>query len=169
MQNLSLDVIDCRILALLQAQGRISNLELAEHVALSPSACLRRLRLLEEQGVIERYQACLNHEKLGFELEAFVHVSLRHDMENWHERFACALQDWPEVMGAFVVTGESHYVLRVLAPNLKHYSDFILQRLYKAPGVMDIRSNIVLQKLKDEPGVPAALLPDLAAGAVSRK
>lgn len=159
MQGIQLDAIDCKILALLQTNGRISNLELAERVALSPSACLRRLRLLEDQGIIERYQACLNHEKLGFELEAFVHVSLRHDQENWHERFAQALQGWPEVVGAFVVTGESHYVLRVLSPSLKHYSDFILQRLYKAPGVMDIRSNIVLQKLKDEPGVPAALLP----------
>lgn len=162
MQSISLDALDCKILSLLQANGRISNLELAEHIALSPSACLRRLRLLEEQGVIARYQACLSHEKLGFELEAFVHVSLRHDLESWHEKFARTIQEWPEVVGAFVVTGESHYVLRVLTPSLKHYSDFVLQRLYKAPGVMDIRSNIVLQKLKDEIGVPAELLSAVA-------
>ena len=130
---------------MLQQEGRISNLDLAERISLSPSACLRRLRLLEEQGVIESYRACLNREVLGFELEAFVQVSMRNDQENWHERFAEAVRDWPEVVGAFVVTGETHYLLRVLAHNLKHYSDFMLSKLYKAPGVMDIRSNIVLQ------------------------
>jgi Lrp/AsnC family leucine-responsive transcriptional regulator len=158
MQSIALDATDCRILALLQDEGRLSNLDLAEKIALSPSACLRRLRLLEEQGVIERYRACLNREKLGFELEAFVHVSMRNDHDNWHEKFAAAVRDWPEVVGAFVVTGDSHYLLRVLAHNLKHYSDFILTCLYKAPGVMDIRSNIVLQTLKDSPGVPVGLI-----------
>ena len=157
MHAITLDATDCRILALLQEEGRISNLDLAERISLSPSACLRRMRLLEEQGVIEHYRACLSREKLGFELEAFVQVSMRNEQTQWHERFAEALREWPEVVGAFVVTGESHYLLRVLAHNLKHYSDFVLNRLYKAPGVMDIRSNIVLQTLKDEAGAPVAL------------
>jgi DNA-binding Lrp family transcriptional regulator len=158
MNAISLDATDCRILAVLQNEGRISNLDLADRISLSPSACLRRLRLLEEQGVIERYRACLNREVLGFELEAFVQVSMRNDQQNWHERFAQALRDWPEVVGAYVVTGETHYLLRVLAHNLKHYSDFVLNRLYNAPGVMDIRSNIVLQTLKDDTGVPVDLV-----------
>lgn len=149
MHAITLDATDCRILAVLQEDGRISNLDLAERISLSPSACLRRMRLLEEQGVIEHYRACLSRELLGFELEAFVQVSMRNEQTQWHERFAEALREWPEVVGAFVVTGESHYLLRVLAHNLKHYSDFVLNRLYKAPGVMDIRSNIVLQTLKD--------------------
>lgn len=157
MQAISIDIIDCRILALLQEEGRISNLELAERIALSPSACLRRVKMLEEQGIVERYRACLNRELLGFEMEAFVQVSMRNEQTQWHECFAEALREWPEVVGAFVVTGESHYLLRVLAHNLKHYSDFVLNRLYKAPGVMDIRSNIVLQTLKDEAGAPVAL------------
>ncbi|ALK31749.1 Lrp/AsnC family transcriptional regulator [Burkholderia plantarii] len=157
MHAISLDATDCRILAVLQQEGRISNLDLAERIALSPSACLRRMRLLEEQGVIECYRACLSREKLGFELEAFVQVSMRNDQEQWHERFAEALKAWPEVVSAFVVTGETHYLLRVLAHNLKHYSDFVLNQLYKAPGVMDIRSNIVLQTLKDEAGAPVSL------------
>lgn len=159
MNAITLDATDCRILSVLQNEGRISNLDLADRISLSPSACLRRLRLLEEQGVIERYRACLNREALGFELEAFVQVSMRNDQENWHEHFAEAVRAWPEVMGAFVVTGESHYVLRVLAHNLKHYSEFVLTKLYKAPGVMDIRSNIVLQTLKEDSGVPVALTP----------
>ncbi|WP_206997492.1 Lrp/AsnC family transcriptional regulator [Trinickia mobilis] len=160
MNAISLDATDCRILTVLQNEGRISNLDLAERIALSPSACLRRLRLLEDQGVIERYRACLNKEALGFELEAFVQVSMRNDQENWHEHFAEAVREWPEVVGAFVVTGESHYVLRVLAHNLKHYSDFVISKLYKAPGVMDIRSNIVLQTLKEDTGVPVGLTPE---------
>ena len=157
MHAITLDATDCRILAVLQEEGRISNLDLAERISLSPSACLRRMRLLEEQGVIEHYRACLSREKLGFELEAFVQVSMRNEENQWHERFAEALREWPEVVGAFVVTGESHYLLRVLAHNLKHYSDFVLNRLYKAPGVMDIRSNIVLQTLKDEACAPVGL------------
>ncbi|WP_322058665.1 Lrp/AsnC family transcriptional regulator [Paraburkholderia sp. J63] len=158
MNAISLDATDCRILAVLQNEGRISNLDLAERIALSPSACLRRLRLLEEQGVVERYRACLNREILGFEMEAFVQVSMRNDQESWHERFVAALREWPEVVGAYVVTGETHYLLRVLAHNLKHYSDFVLNKLYKAPGVMDIRSNIVLTTLKTEAGVPVDLI-----------
>lgn len=157
MHAITLDATDCRILAVLQEEGRISNLDLAERISLSPSACLRRMRLLEEQGVIERYRACLSREKLGFELEAFVQVSMRNDQTQWHERFAQAVREWPEVVGAFVVTGETHYLLRVLAHNLKHYSDFVLNQLYKTPGVLDIRSNIVLQTLKDEAGAPVAL------------
>ena len=164
MHAITLDATDCRILAVLQEEGRISNLDLAERISLSPSACLRRMRLLEEQGVIEHYRACLSREKLGFELEAFVQVSMRNEENQWHERFAEALREWPEVVGAFVVTGESHYLLRVLAHNLKHYSDFVLNRLYKAPGVMDIRSNIVLQTLKEDSGVPV----ELVAGAVAK-
>ena len=162
MNAITLDATDCRILSVLQNEGRISNRDLADRISLSPSACLRRLRLLEEQGVIERYRACLNREALGFELEAFVQVSMRNDQENWHERFAEAVRSWPEVMGAFVVTGESHYVLRVLAHNLKHYSEFVLTKLYKAPGVMDIRSNIVLETLKEDSGVPVVLTPAAA-------
>ncbi|QGZ60711.1 Lrp/AsnC family transcriptional regulator [Paraburkholderia acidisoli] len=158
MNAISLDATDCRILAVLQNEGRISNLDLAERISLSPSACLRRLRLLEEQGVVERYRASLNREILGFEMEAFVQVSMRNDQESWHERFVAALRDWPEVVGAYVVTGETHYLLRVLAHNLKHYSDFVLNKLYKAPGVMDIRSNIVLTTLKVEAGLPVDLI-----------
>src|SRR5579859_4743162 len=98
MHAITLDATDCRILAVLQEEGRISNLDLAERISLSPSACLRRMRLLEEQGVIEHYRACLSREKLGFELEAFVQVSMRNEENQWHERFAEALREWPEVV-----------------------------------------------------------------------
>jgi DNA-binding Lrp family transcriptional regulator len=158
MNAISLDATDCRILAVLQNEGRISNLDLAERISLSPSACLRRLRLLEEQGVVEHYRACLNREMLGFEMEAFVQVSMRNDEPGWHEQFAAALREWPEVTGAYVVTGDTHYMLRVLAHNLKHYSDFVLNKLHRTPGVLDVRSIIVLQTLKVEAGVPVELI-----------
>ena len=92
MTGFSLDATDCRILSVLQEDGRISNLDLAERISLSPSACLRRMRLLEEEGVIASYRACLDRERLGVELEAFVHVSMRNDQENWHEKFAAAVR-----------------------------------------------------------------------------
>jgi len=162
MHALSLDATDCRILDVLQKEGRISNLDLADRIALSPSACLRRLRLLEEQGVIAHYRAHLDRGVLGFEIEAFVQVKMRNDQENWHEEFVAWLDDWPEVIGAYMVTGSTHYFLRVIASNFRHYSDFIANRLYKAPGVMDITSNIVMQTLKDEQGIPAQLLDSRA-------
>lgn len=158
MQALSLDGTDIRILDVLQADARMSNLELAERVALSPSACLRRVRLLEEHGVIAAYRAQLSVETLGFELEAFVQISMRNDQTNWHERFTEAMEAAPEVIGIYVVTGDSHYLLRVLTSNLKHYSSFVMNTLYKAPGVMDIKSNIVLQTVKEHIGVPSQLL-----------
>jgi DNA-binding Lrp family transcriptional regulator len=150
---MQLDATDLRLLLYLQQNGRISNQDLAEKVALSPSACLRRLRILEEQGVIQGYRPVLNVERLGIELEALVHVSMRQDEADWHDRFVDLVQGWPEVVNACIVTGHSNYVLRVQARNLKHFSDFIVNRLNRANGVTDIRSEIVLQTIKDRDGV----------------
>ncbi|WP_375739656.1 Lrp/AsnC family transcriptional regulator [Pseudomonas boanensis] len=150
---MTLDSTDIRILLCLQQNGRISNQDLAEKVALSPSACLRRLRILEDNGVIEGYRAVFNAERLGVELEAIVHISMRQDDENWHEAFIQKVQSWPEVVSAYVITGASNYVLRVQARNLKQYSDFIVNKLNRTVGVTDIRSEIILQKIKEGGGV----------------
>lgn len=157
MPSLGLDAIDLRILQCLRQDGRISNQDLAARIPLSPSACLRRLRLLEERGVIAGYQACFSGEVMGVEVDAFVHVSMRQDEHDWHERFLEAIAGWPEVAAAYVVTGESNYMLHVQARDLKHYSGFIVDKLYRAPGVMDIRSNLVMRKVK-EGGSPLDLL-----------
>ena len=145
----ALDDADRRILNRLRLDARITNSALAAEVGLSPSACLRRLRLLESEGIISGYRAVLNAEQLGIELEAIVHLSLRQDVEDWHETFIKKVQGWPEVASAYVITGASNYVLRVQARNLKHFSDFIVNHLNRTAGVMDIRSEIVLQKIKD--------------------
>lgn len=157
---MQLDATDLKILQALQADGRISNLELAEKVFLSPSSCLRRVRTLEEAGIINRYSAVLDATKLGLEVDAFVQVTMRRDVEQWHENFSQALQNWPEVVGSYIITGDANYLLRVRARNLKHYSSFVLERLYKTTGVLDIRSNIVLQVIKDTNDIAPDLMAD---------
>jgi DNA-binding Lrp family transcriptional regulator len=149
----NLDKLDIRILECLQVEGRISNQDLAAKVALSPSACLRRVKLLEEAGVISGYQCVLDPVKLGLEVEALVHVSMRHEVEGWHEAFIQALQSWPEVVSARIVTGGANYMLVVRTRDIAHYSDFIVNRLYRAPGVRDIQSNIVLGSIKQSTSV----------------
>jgi DNA-binding Lrp family transcriptional regulator len=155
---MKIDATDLKILNCLQEDGRISNLDLAEKVFLSPSSCLRRVRMLEESGIIKRYSAILDPNVLGLEVEAFVQVTMRRDVEHWHESFTAALRDWPEVIGSYIITGEANYLLRVRARNLKHYSSFVLDRLYKTAGVLDIRSNIVLETLKDTSTIAAELI-----------
>ncbi len=155
---MNLDATDLKLLDLLQDNGRMSNLELAEKIFLSPSSCLRRVRLLEESGMISRYSAVLNPVALGLEVDAFVQVTMRRDVEHWHENFTAALQTWPEVVGSYIITGEANYLLRVRARNLKHFSSFVLDKLYRSSGVLDIRSNIVLQTIKDTQAIAVELL-----------
>ena len=157
---MQLDATDLKILQLLQTDGRMSNQDLAEKVFLSPSSCLRRMRLLEEAGVIAHYSAVLDAAVLGLEVEAFVQVTMRRDVEQWHENFSQALQDWPEVVGSYIITGDANYLLHVRARNLKHYSAFVLERLYKTTGVLDIRSNIVLQTLKHDRLIAVELMKE---------
>ncbi|TXI96450.1 MAG: Lrp/AsnC family transcriptional regulator [Burkholderiaceae bacterium] len=160
---MQLDATDLKILSLLQADGRISNQDLAEKVFLSASSCLRRVRMLEESGVISHYRAVLDPTVIGLEVDAFVQVTMRRDVEQWHENFTEAIQSWPEVVGTYIITGDANYLLRVRARNLKHYSSFVLERLYKTTGVLDIRSNIVLQTLKDSSIIEPELIADSAS------
>jgi len=157
---MKIDAIDLKILALLQGDGRMSNLDLAERIFLSPSSCLRRVRALEENGMISRYSAVLDPVVLGLEVDAFVQVTMRRDVERWHENFTQALQSWPEVVGSYIITGEANYLLRVRARDLKHFSAFVLEKLYKTDGVLDIRSNIVLQTIKDTQAIATELLSE---------
>ncbi|MBC3931782.1 MULTISPECIES: Lrp/AsnC family transcriptional regulator [Undibacterium] len=157
---MQLDATDLKILQQLQTDGRISNQELADKVFLSPSSCLRRVRALEDAGIIHHYCAVIDATKVGIEVEAFVQVTMRRDVEDWHENFSRALQQWPEVVATYIITGDANYLLKVRARNLKHYSGFVLERLYKTAGVLDIRSNIVLQTLKDTHQIAAELMQD---------
>jgi len=145
---MQLDKTDLKILAELSRDGRISNQDLAAQVALSPSSCLRRVRLLEEDGIVSGYRCEIDPKRLGLEVEALVQVSMRQDVDQWHEKFVESVLSWPEVIAATIVTGQANYILTVRARDLTHYSEFIVNRLYKTPGVMSINSNMVLGTVK---------------------
>lgn len=147
-KRIRLDKIDRRILEVLQQYGRISNVELAKRVALSPSPCLRRLQRLEETGVIDHYTAILNPEKLGFGLLAFVNVSLDKRAESSTDTFKQAVRDWPEVTECYSMTGEMDYLLRVMVTDLQHFSRFVMDKVLKQPGVLDVKSSFALEGVK---------------------
>ena len=119
---MQLDKTDLKILAELSRDGRISNQDLAAQVALSPSSCLRRVRLLEENGIVSGYRCEIDPKRLGLEVEALVQVSMRQDVDQWHERFVVSVFSWPVVIAATIVTGQANYILTVRARDLTHYS-----------------------------------------------
>lgn len=149
-----MDRTDRRILEQLQADGRLSNQELAERVLLSPSPCLRRVRALERSGVIQRYAALLDPLQVGLELLAYVSVKLEKRGKMPVDQFTRAAQGWPEVIACFSMTGDMDYLMRVQVEDLAHYSRFIMDKLLKQPGVIDIRSNFVLERVKDTTALP---------------
>lgn len=150
---MNLDAVDHRILYRLQENGHLSNQDLAEQVSLSPSACLRRVRMLEEQGLIKGYRALLDPAKLGFELEAIVHVSLDQSLVGWHEAFLAGIALFDEITEASIVTGASNYILNVRTRNLAAFSTFVEDKLSKIPGVRDLCSHIVMRKVKSREGM----------------
>jgi Lrp/AsnC family leucine-responsive transcriptional regulator len=149
-----MDRTDRRILEQLQADGRLSNQELAERVLLSPSPCLRRVRALEHSGVIQRYAALLDPQQVGLELLAYVSVKLEKRGKMPVDQFTRAVQGWPEVVACFSMTGDMDYLMRVQVEDLAHYSRFIMDKLLKQPGVIDIRSNFVLERVKETTALP---------------
>lgn len=149
-----LDGIDRRILEHLQDDGRLSNQELAERVALSPSPCLRRVRALERAGVIRRYTALLDPLQVGLGLLAYVTVKLEKRGKMPVDQFTRAVQSWPEVIACFSMTGDMDYLMRIQVEDLEHYSRFVMDRLLKQPGVIDIRTNFVLERIKETTALP---------------
>ena len=153
-QKTVLDRIDRRILEHLQDDGRLSNQELAARVALSPSPCLRRVRALERAGVIRRYAALLEPLQVGIGLLAYVTVKLEKRGKMPVDQFTRAVQSWPEVIACFSMTGDMDYLMRVQVEDLEHYSRFVMDKLLKQPGVIDIRTNFVLERIKETTALP---------------
>ena len=158
MPSATLDRIDRKILDLLQRDGRLSNVELAAKVALSPSPCLRRVRALEEGGVVRAYVALVDPARVGLGLLAFVNVKLEKGGTLPIDDFLAAVQGWPEVVACYSMTGDTDYLLRVHVEDLEHYSRFMMNRLLKQPGVIDVKSNFVLERIKDTTALPLAHL-----------
>jgi Lrp/AsnC family leucine-responsive transcriptional regulator len=154
--SIALDRTDLRILELLQRDGRLTNLEIAEKVNLSPSPVLRRVRRLEETGLIARYVALLDPAKLGLGLSAFVTVKLEKRGRTTSDAFRDAVQAWPEVVACYAMTGDTDYLLRVQVADLEHFSRLVMDRVLKQPGVVDVKSNFVLEKIKETTALPVA-------------
>ena len=150
----NIDKIDAGILDRLQCEGRLSNARLAEQLALSETPCWRRLKRLEEQGVIESYQANLNHRKLGFGVMAFVQLTCTLHDEEVTAAFEKIIQSCPNVLSCHNTTGEADFLLQVIARDLDGYSQFIDRVLRKLPGVSSIRSNLSLRELKASNRLP---------------
>ena len=150
----ALDAIDRRILVLLQANARLTNAELAEQVGISPSPCWRRVRALEEAGVIARYVTLLSPEVAGLPVSVFVSVSLEKQIEPALEVFQRAVRARPEVMECYLMTGDSDYLLRVVVSDLAAYERFLMDHLTRIPGVASIRSSFALKQVKYSTALP---------------
>ncbi|UOO91827.1 Lrp/AsnC family transcriptional regulator [Vitreoscilla stercoraria] len=143
-----LDQTDFKILRHLQTNGRLSNQDLADMVALSPSACLRRVKTLEQAGYIQGYHALLNAKKLGYTVEAFVQVRIDQGADDWHQSFQDTIEQLDEISDAYVITGGSNYLLHIRTQDFEHFSEFIVHTLNQIKGVRDIQSNMVMMSLK---------------------
>lgn len=144
-----LEETDQRILALLRRDSRISNADLAAQVGLSPSSCWRRVRALEERGVIRGYTVLLDDAKMGLGFKAIVHVQLtRHDPDKATE-FVTAVRDKPEVRACYATTGQSDYHLHVVCPDLAAYNRFLEEFLFRIPAVASAQTNLILRPIKE--------------------
>lgn len=148
MAGIELDQIDLKILRELQNNGRITNVELSERVGISAPPCLRRVRKLEETGIIEGYKAMLSSAKLGYALTAFCMVGLKHQSEVNLKAFAAATERWPIVRQAWMVSGESDFLLHCIAENLSSFQDFVIEVLAADEHVDTVRSMLAIRQVK---------------------
>ena len=153
----ALDVIDRRILRCLQENARLSSAELAQKVGLSVSPVWRRVRALEEAGVITGYRALVDPASVGLPVNVFVHVSLEKQIEPELEAFEAAIRRRPEVMECYLMTGDADYLLRVVVPDLAEYERFLMDHLTRVRGIASIKSSLALRPVKHGTGLP---LPD---------
>lgn len=148
------DAIDRCILGALQRDARLTNVQLADEVGLSPSPCLRRVRILEKSGVINGYHATLDRGGLGLGLTVFVGVKVERHHDAPATAFREAVRALPEVISCHLVSGESDFLLQVVVPDLAGYERILIETLLKLPGVSDIRSNCAIQTVKAQAPLP---------------
>ena len=161
MPKSEIDAIDGRIIAALQADGRLTNVELAERVGLSPSPCLRRVKRLERDGYIEAYRAILRRSRVGLGLTVFVGVKIDGHANERATKFEEAVLAMPEIVACHMVSGDTDYLLEVVIPDLEHYQRFLVGKLLELPIVKDVRSNIAIQTLKAAAPLPLGHLDPL--------
>ena len=154
LSRMSLDATDWKILRVLQASGRITNVELARRVGLSPPPCLRRLQALEKSGAIASYRAVLDGPALGFGVQLFAMVGLKSQAGPELQAFEVKLAQWPLVREAYAVSGEADYLLKCVGADLGLLQDFIIRDLTSAPNVENVKTTLIMRVSKYEPGVP---------------
>ncbi len=153
-----LDPIDRKILSELQADGRMTNVELARRVGISAPPCLRRVRTLEEQGFITGYHAEINARELGFEVQVFAMVGLQSQAEADLRAFEDLCRQWPLVRECHMLNGEVDFILKCVAPDLSTFQAFLTEDLLTAPKVGSVKTSLVIRCAKDQPGVPFDVL-----------
>ncbi len=156
MPNSSLDATDIKIVTQLQNDGRMSLADLAAKVGLSPSPCLRRVRLLEKAGVITRYVAVLDQRAVGLPVSVFISVKLEKQKQDLLDKFAKTIARWPEVLECYLMTGPRDYWLRVVVPDLAAYERFLKTKLTRLEGIASIESSFALEQVKYTNVLPVA-------------
>ena len=155
-----LDPIDRKILAELQSDGRMTNVELASRVGISAPPCLRRVRTLEEAGYIRGYHADIDARELGFEVQVFAMVRLHSQAEADLSNFEQRCRDWPLVRECHMLNGEIDFILKCVAPDLSTFQSFLTEQLTAAENVASVKTSLVIRCAKDEPGVPFDVLEE---------
>ncbi|MBR0800308.1 Lrp/AsnC family transcriptional regulator [Bradyrhizobium jicamae] len=143
-----LDEIDLRILRVMQKDARKTNLEISEEVGLSPTPCLRRIRMMEERGVIRRYVTLLDPTRLGLGLSVFVRVWLRGQDATTVNKFIEAVRKAPEIVECHLMAGDCDYILRVVSRNMEDYRSFQMDQLSRLPGILNFKTDIPMQLIK---------------------
>ncbi|QPC96015.1 Lrp/AsnC family transcriptional regulator [Mesorhizobium sp. INR15] len=149
-----IDDIDRRIIAAVQENGKITTHELAERVGLSPSPCARRIRMLEDAGVIKGYTAIIDQKKVGLPVSAFASIKLERQREEDLDRFAQAVARWPEVADCYLMTGQRDYLMRIVARDLEAYEQFLKDKLTRLEGVASIETSFALGQVKRSEVLP---------------
>jgi len=152
---MELDSYDLQILNILQNEGRISNQDLADRIRLSASPCLRRVRVLEESGLIIGYRACVDAKKLGLSLMALIHISMDQHTPERFNHFEQTVAEIPEVLECLLITGQdADYQLKVIVKDMDAYQELLLNRITRITGVTGVRSSFVLRKVVDKTTLP---------------
>jgi DNA-binding Lrp family transcriptional regulator len=154
MKHVKLDRIDLRILRELQKDGRMTNVDLAQRVGISAPPCLRRVRALEEAGFIRGYHADIAADKLGFGITVFTFVSLNNHAEIDLWNFAKLAEGWPQVRECYMMTGDSDFIIKIVAEDWEAFQKFLTHDLASAPNVAHVKSAPAMQRTKFDPGVP---------------
>ncbi|MBT3660535.1 MAG: Lrp/AsnC family transcriptional regulator [Rhodospirillaceae bacterium] len=158
MAEIELDEIDRKILAAMQANARLRNVELAEEIGLSASPCLRRVRRLEDAGIISGYATLVDQKAVGLPVSVFIQVTLEKQIEPALDVFENAIQSWPEVMECYLMTGDADYHLRVVTADLAGYERFLMDKLTRLDGVASIKSSFSLKQVAYRTALPVPAL-----------